>query len=448
MQRKEIDLGKSRVPHLFRLYFVPTLIGMLSICGVTAIDGIFIGHGVGSDGLAAVNICYAPIMVFTGIGLMLGVGASVISSLRLAENDIKNARLNITQSMIAGTTAVMMFLAVTMSMPETTGRLLGSSETLLPLVTGYMVWIFPSIIFQMWTAIGLFVVRLDGSPKYAMWCNLVPALLNIGLDYLFIFRLGMGVKGAALATFIGYSVGGIMAIFYIAYLAKKLRFVRFNECFGKAGRMIGNLYQQCKIGISALLGEATMGIFTLIGNILFMRLAGNDGVGAFSIACYYAPFVFMVGNSIAQSAQPIISYNYGLGLKQRVVDTEKLAILTALIFGLVLVGIFIMFPNILVALFLNVDTPTARIAIAGLPIFAIAFIPFIFNLTAIGYFQAVERVKPSIIFAVLRGAVFIVPIFFVMANLLGVTGLWLSLALSEILTSVCIISYYMIQRIK
>ena len=214
-----------------------------------------------------------------------------------------------------------------------------------------------------------------------------------------------------------------MAILYIAYLAKKLRFVRFNECFGKAGRMIGNLYNQCKIGISALLGEATMGMFTLIGNILFMRLAGNDGVGAFSIACYYAPFVFMVGNSIAQSAQPIISYNYGLGLKQRVVDTEKLAILTALLFGLLLMGIFISFPNVLVALFLNVDTPTARIAIAGLPIFAIAFIPFIFNLTAIGYFQAVESVKPSIIFAVLRGAVFIVPIFFIMANVLSVTGL-------------------------
>ena len=154
----------------------------------------------------------------------------------------------------------------------------------------------------------------------------------------------------------------------------------------------------------------------------------------------------MVGNSIAQSAQPIISYNYGLGLKQRVVDTEKLAILTALIFGLLLMGIFISFPNVLVALFLNVDTPTARIAIAGLPIFAIAFIPFIFNLTAIGYFQAVERVKPSIIFAVLRGTVFIVPIFFVMANLLGITGLWLSLALSEILTSVCIITYYLLKH--
>lgn len=68
---------------------------------------------------------------------------------------------------------------------------------------------------------------------------------------------------------------------------------------------------------SAFLGEAMMSVFTFIGNILFMRMAGDDGVGVFSIACYYSPFVFMVGNSIAQSAQPIISYNYGLGLKRR-----------------------------------------------------------------------------------------------------------------------------------
>lgn len=446
MQRNEIDLGRSRIPHLFRIYFVPTLIGMLSICGVTAIDGIFIGHGVGSDGLAAVNICYAPIMVFTGIGLMLGVGTSVVSSVSLAENDIKTARLNITQSMIVGTTVVMLFLALVMFSPETTGRLLGSSETLLPLVTGYMVWIFPSIIFQMWTAIGLFVVRLDGSPKYAMWCNLVPALLNIALDYLFIFPLGMGVKGAALATFIGYSAGGLMVIFYIGYLAEKLRFAELKECFSKAGGMIGNLCHQCKIGISALLGEATMGIFTLIGNILFMRLSGNEGVGAFSIACYYAPFVFMVGNSIAQSAQPIISYNYRLGLNRRVITTERLAISTAVIFGLVLMVVFMFFPNVLVSLFLGGDNATVRIATTGLPIFAVAFVPFIFNLTAIGYFQSVERITPSIVFAILRGAIFIIPAFFIMANIAGVKGLWLSLTISETLTTILIAMYYRLNR--
>lgn len=446
MQRNGIDLGKNPIPHLFRMYFVPTWIGMLSICGVTAIDGIFIGHGVGSNGLAAVNICYAPIMMFTGIGLMLGVGVSVVSSLSLAENDIKTARLNITQSMIAGTVIVTLFLASTLFCPETIGRLLGSSEALLPLVTGYMVWIFPSILFQMWTAVGLFIVRLDGSPRYAMWCNLVPALLNIGLDYVFIFSFGMGVRGAALATFIGYSAGGLMVILYLSYLAETLKFVGLKECFRKAARMISNLCHQCKIGISAFLGEATMGLFTLIGNILFMRLAGNDGVGAFSIACYYTPFVFMVGNSIAQSAQPIISYNYGIGMRERIVTTEKLAISTALIFGAVLMAVFMIFPGVLVSLFLEGDNSTVRIATAGLPVFATAFIPFLFNLTAIGYFQSVERIAPSIAFAVLRGAVFMIPAFFILANIVGLQGLWLSLALSETLTAIMIVIYYGLNR--
>ena len=416
MQRNDIDLGRGNIPHLFRIYLIPTLIGMLSICGVTAIDGIFIGHGVGSNGLAAVNICYAPIMVLTGIGLMLGIGASVVSSISLAENDVRTARINITQSMLAGTAIVGVFLALTMFSPVTTGRLLGSSETLMPLVTGYMAWIFPSVIFQMWLAIGLFVVRLDGSPKYAMWCNLIPALLNFALDYIFIFPLGMGIKGGGLATFIAEVAGGLMIILYIGFFADRLRFIKIRACFNRGGQILANLLYQCKIGISALLGEATMGVIMFVGNILFMQLAGNDGVGAFSIACYYSPFVFMVGNSIAQSAQPIISYNYGLALRERVVNTEKLAIYTAILFGVVLIAVFVCFPKELVMLFLDGDSPSAKIAASGLPVFAIAFIPFIFNLTAIGYFQSVEKVAPSIVFALLRGMVFLIPAFFIMEN--------------------------------
>ncbi|MDE5800984.1 MAG: MATE family efflux transporter, partial [Paramuribaculum sp.] len=99
MQRDSIDLGKVRIPRLFRIYLIPTLLGMLSLCAVTATDGIFVGQGVGSDGLAAVNICIAPTMVIMGISLMLGVGCSVVSSIHLANDNVKAARLNITQAL-------------------------------------------------------------------------------------------------------------------------------------------------------------------------------------------------------------------------------------------------------------------------------------------------------------------------------------------------------------
>lgn len=443
MERDSINLGEVKIPKLFRLYLIPTLLGMLSLCAVTATDGIFVGQGVGSDALAAVNICIAPLMTLMGIGLMLGVGASVVSSIHLAKENVKAARLNITQAMLIGSLIVLIFFAFTLPWPSTTGRILGSSESLLPLVTAYMPWIFISTLFQIWGAIGLFVVRLDGSPRYAMWCNVIPGLLNIFLDWLFIFPLDMGLKGAGVATCISCFIGGLMAVGYVGWFAEKLRFIKIKRSWKSLRLTLRNIGYQCKIGISALLGEATMGMLMLIGNLVFMKYLGNDGVGAFSIACYYCPFAFMIGNAIAQSAQPIISYNYGMKAFGRVIETEKLAIFSALICGAAVTLSFIFLPKAMVGLFLGGESHTSQIAINGFPNFAAAFVFFIFNLTAIGYFQSVEKVWPSIVFALMRGLIFLIPSFIIMPLLFGVHGIWLSLFVSELLTSICIIIYYL-----
>lgn len=445
MQRDSIDLGTVKIPRLFRLYLIPTLLGMLSLCAVTATDGIFVGRGVGSDALAAVNICIAPTMVMMGISLMLGVGSSVVSSIHLASGNVKAARLNVTQ-LATATLIVIIFLGLTLISIDTTGRALGSSNTLMPLVRDYMPWIFVCCLFQSWCGIGLFVVRLDGSPKYAMWCNVLPGLLNVVLDYIFIFPLQMGIKGAAIATCISCAVGGVMVMCYLLFFARTLRLIKIKMSRKSLRLTLRNIGYQCKIGISALLGEATMGVLMLMGNLMFMKYIGNDGVGAFSIACYYCPFVFMIGNAIAQSAQPIISYNYGKGSKSRVIATEKLAILAALGCGLAITAAFIFTPSAMVHLFLDPDLAAAKIAVKGFPVFSVAFIAFIFNLTAIGYFQSVEKVTPSIVFALLRGLIFLVPAFILLPTILNTTGIWLALGISEILTALSIVGFYIYNK--
>ena len=448
MQRDQIDLGTVKVSRLFRLYFFPTLMGMLSLCAVTAIDGIFVGHSTGSDGLAAVNICIAPTMVIVGIGLMLGVGASVVCSIHLARQRLKAARINATQALLAGVIAVLLFLALTLSAPRTTARILGCSDTLMPLVLDYMPWIFLCCLFQIFGAIGLFIVRLDGAPRYAMWCNLIPALLNIVLDYVFIFPLGMGLMGAGIATLISCAVGGTMALVYLIGYAGQLRLIRFKLSARSLHLTIRNLGYQCRIGISALLGEATMGMLMFMGNIVFMSYLGDDGVGAFSIACYYCPFVFMIGNAIAQSVQPIISYNYGQGKHHRVVQAERLAVICAGLCSALVTGAFVVFPGQMIALFLGGVSDAVDIAVNGFPLFAVAFVFFVFNLTAIGYFQAVEKAWVAIVFALLRGLVFMVPSFLLLSEIIGTSGIWLALGLSEALTSVCILGYYLHERRK
>lgn len=444
--KDSIDLGTLDVSALFRRYFVPTLFGMLSISAVTVADGIFVGRGVGSDGIAAVNICIPLLMVFQGIGLMAGVGASVVASIHLSRGKGKTARLNVTQAVLFVTLVTLLPSLLIVSFPEVTARLLGSSGRLLPMVIDYLVWFMPSLVFQMWIAVSLFVIRLDGAPRLAMWCSIVSALINVVLDWLFIFPLGWGVKGAAFATSISIVIGGVIAIGYLLFFARRLRLLWPKWSLKSLRLSLRNIGYQCRIGSSALLGEATLAMLMFVGNQVFMYYLGDDGVGAFGIGCYYIPFVFMVGNAIAQSAQPIVSYNFGMGARGRVTAALRIALSTAVVCGAAVMAAFVFCPTLLVRLFLSADDAAAHIAVRGLPYFATGFIFFIVNLTVIGYYQSVERVRPATLFALLRGFVLLVPNFVLLPLLLGTAGIWLAMPVSEALTTAVIVAVYLTRR--
>lgn len=306
-------------------------------------------------------------------------------------------------------------------------------------------WFIPSLMFQMWCSVCLFIIRLDGAPRLAMMCNVIAALITVILGWLFIFPLGWGLAGAALADSIGLFAGGAIGIVYLFRFADKLRFYPVKWSVKSLRLSVRNLGYQCRIGSSALLTEATLATLMFVGNHVFMTHLGDDGVGAFGIACYYMPFVFMVGNAIAQSAQPIISYNFGLGYKDRVMATERIALLTSIACGSIIMAAFTLFPQILVGVFISPDNVAARIAIHGFPYFSMAFVFFILNLTVIGYYQSVERVKPATALALLRGFIFLIPSFLLLPKVMGTNGIWLALCLSEVLTTISIIMGFAIR---
>lgn len=441
MKRDAIELSTLNVFALFRKYFIPTLFGMLSMSAVTAIDGIFVGQGVGSDGIAAVNICIPLLMVFTGVGLMIGAGCSVVASIHLSRGKYKAARINVTQALLFATIIAAIPTVWMLMYPEKTVRLLGSSDYLLPMATDYLIWFVPSWIFQIWISISLFIIRLDGAPKLAMTCSLISAVINVVLDWLFIFPLGWGIVGAAFATSISIVVGGVIAMVYLLFYARNLRLYTIKLSIKSLRLSIRNIGYQCRIGSSALLAEATLATLMFMGNQVFMRYLGENGVGAFGIACYYIPFVFMVGNAIAQSAQPIISYNFGLGYHQRVRSTERIALMTSVICGILITSMFTLCPHLLVWLFISADSEASRIAIEGFPYFSIGFVFFILNLSIIGYYQSVERIRPATFFALLRGFLFLIPCFILLPKVMGTSGIWLALSLSEILTTFVVLIF-------
>lgn len=448
MERDAIDFGTMKVSKLFRKIFFPTLMGMLSMSAVTAIDGIFVGHGVGSDGIAAINICIPLWMLFTGLGLMLGAGCSVVASIHLSKKKYKVARLNVTQALLFVTLVTVFLSLLILCYPEQTAYLLGSSDELLPMVTEYLVWFVPFLVFQMWGFISLFIIRLDGAPRLAMWCTLITAIINIILDWIFIFPLNWGVMGAAFATSISLAVGAFVEMIYLLFYARYFRLHPIKMSRKSLLLSLRNIGYQCRIGSSSFLGEATLAMLMFMGNQVFMHYLGIDGVGAFGIACYYLPFVFMFGNSIAQSAQPILSYNFGVKNFARVTSTAKISFYTAIFCGLIVTVVFVFFPRYLIELFLDPNTPAAQIAIEGFPYFATGFIFFILNLAVVGYYQSLERTKPATGFALLRGFIFLVPSFLCMPQLLGISGIWLAMPVSELLTLIAILGYSQVNKCK
>ncbi|MBD5356125.1 MAG: MATE family efflux transporter [Bacteroides sp.] len=427
-----LDYENGNIPSLFRKVFFPTLLGMIFNALITIVDGVFVGQGVGPQGIAAVNIIAPLFMVTTGIGLMFGIGASVSAGIALASKDHARANSITTSAFLFSTCIILLLVLAGALFPYHIAGMLGSSDLLMEKATDYLLFLLIGLIPLMWQSIGMMVIRLDGSPKYAMMCNVVPSVINIVLDWWFVFPLGMGVKGAALATSIACVIGGCMAIIYFKF-SYILKFTRKINDFWHSIRT------QVQIGSSAFVTEIAMSVMMFTGNIVFMKSFGENGVAAYSIACYLFPLIFMINNAVAQSAQPIISVNYGIGNRQRVHQTLKVSLCVAAICGsLATIGIALGASGI-VSMFISPDSEAAHIAISGLPIFALTGIFFALNIAFIGFYQSIEKSLTALIFTLLRGMILLVPLFFLLTALFPTWGMWGAIPTSEFITLIIIL---------
>ncbi len=442
MQRDKLDFRNEKISRLFSLMFFPTLVGMLFNSLLNICDGMFVGHGVGSDGLAAINIVAPVFLLCTGVGLMFGIGASVICGLRMAEGNVKAARIIATQSVITGLVifAVVIGLCLLFSRPLLS--ILGCSAALETYATDYLMWLLPGLVFLYLQCVGMMLIRQDGAPKYAMAVQIISAVLNIFLDWLMVFPLNWGLKGAAIATSISCGIGGILVLVYLFFGARTLRIYRLKFTVKSMKLTLRNIGYMSHIGLATLIAELSMGIMMVAGNYMFGEYLGDAGVAAFSIGCYLFPIIFSINNAVAQAAQPIISYNYGAGMMTRVRQTLHTSLFASFVCGVLVTLCLYCFAQLLAAVFLSPDVPAYALAVKGLPLLGICAVFFAMNITFIGYYQSCEKAGRSIIFMLLRGVVFLVPLFVLLPCVWGVNGLWLAIPMSEILTLIVIVLSY------
>lgn len=448
LTRDRIDFAKDEIGPLFRALFFPTLVGMIFNSALTVIDGIFVGRGVGADGIAAVNITAPIFMVATGIGLMLGIGSSVVASIRLSENNAKAARIIATQAFVMGLLLVGLICAGGFAFPRQLLHLLGCSPRLEAKALDYLLWLLPGLPFLFVECVGMMLIRLDGSPKYAMSVQITAAVVNIALDWYMVFPLGWGVMGAALATSIACAVGGVMVLFYFLRFPNKLRFYRLKCTLTSLLLTLRNTAYMIRIGFATFLTELAMSVMMLTGNYMFISLLDEEGVAAFAIACYLFPIVFSISNAIAQSAQPIISFNHGARLPQRVGRALHISLLTAVVCGISVTGCLWLGSPTIVRLFLDPQETAYGLAVEGLPLFALCAVFFAINIAFIGYYQSIEKAAVSTAYTLLRGVLFLVPSFLLLPRWIGVPGLWLAIPAAEFATSIVIGVIYVLCKAR
>ncbi|MDO4190546.1 MAG: MATE family efflux transporter [Bacteroidales bacterium] len=437
--RDAIDFANEPVGKLFRKMIVPTLISMISMVILNLTDGAFVGHGAGSDALAAVNIAAPIFNLLAGVGIMFGIGSSVVASIHLSRGQTKAANINITQALIGAVGITLVICIAILSNLAGTCRLFGSNEALIPLASSYLKWIALCEPFTMFHMVGVFLVRLDGSPKYAMATSLVGTMLNIFLDWLFIFPFGWGLEGAAIATSISFSIAALMIIGYLVWKPKTLHLYRLRLTKKSMMLTLRNLGYQCRMGFSAMLGEVAVSGVIITGNYVFIHYLGEAGVAAYSAACYCFPVIFMMANAIVQSGQPIVSFAHGINNTKRQDEARRTMLRWACIAGVTISILMFIGAKQITKLFLNASEPAYQLCIDGLPLFGTGILFATLNIEIIGYLQSIEQSTRATIYTLLRGFVTVIPCFIFLPRIIGNQGMWLAIPVAEAITFLIIL---------
>lgn len=446
--RDALDFGTMNVPRLFVKLFVPTLMGLIFSAILNLADGIFVGKGVGSDALASVNVAAPIFLVSTGIALLFATGVSIVAAVHLAQGKKKAASINVTQAFTVSAFILLLFSLAIFFFPSQLCYLFGGTGRLEPYVVTYLRVVSPVPVLTALMMVGMFVIRLDGSPKYAMMCNVLSSLLNIALDWYFVFPLHMGIFGAAIATSISEAVAVIGTLFYMAFLSRNVHWYKPKFTSTSIRLTLRNVWYMTKLGMSAFIGETAIVCMLIVGNFVFIKYLHEDGVAAYSVACYLFPLVFMFGNSIAQSSLPIVSYNYGRKNEERIRKAFRLTVGLAVVLGLLITVFCLMESDTLISLFLDEGTVAYQIGCKGFPYFTLGFLFFTLNVVFIGFYQSIELAKRATLWMLLRGIIFVIPSFILLPMMLGDKGLWLAVPLSEMLTFVVILLSLVRDRVK
>ena len=425
-----MDLLTGSVKRIYFRYLAAAFGSAMISSIYSIVDMAMVGQYQGPEGTAALAII-APIWnVIYSLGLLTGIGGSVLFSTKRGssrpgsgeENRYFTAAMLLSVLLAAAAWLALLFFERPLLL------FFGADDALLPLAQRYLIpvrFVFPVFLFNQILAAFL---RNDGAPALATISVLSGGLFNVFGDYFFVFTCDMGLFGAGLATALG-SVASCLAM--LTHFLRRENTLRLVPPVGLP-RMLREIFVT---GFSSFFIDIAMGILTILFNRQIMRYLGSNALSVYGPIINISTFVQCCAYSVGQAAQPLLSTNFGAGKGDRIRETLRYALFSSAFFGLFWTVLSVSAPLLYIRIFMDATAEILRIAPAIIRTYSLSFLLLPFNIFSTYYFPSIMRPLAAFIVSVLRGLILSGLLILLLPSLAGPSSLWFAMPITELLTA-------------
>lgn len=443
-QKATLELGTKPVGQLLMRYAVPAIIAMTASSLYNMVDSIFIGQGVGAMAISGLAITFPLMNLSTAFGAGVGVGASSLLSVKLGQKDYGAAQNILGNTVMLNIITGISFSIISLLFLEPILMFFGASAQTLPYAKDYMeIILCGNVITHLYFGLNA-LQRAAGKPQLSMYMTIFTVILNAILDPIFIWPLGLGIRGAAYATVLSQLFA---LIWQVVMFSNKAEFIHFKRgIYRLKSQLVKNIIG---IGMSPFSMNVCACFVVIIINNSLVDHGGDMAVGAYGIINRIAFIFVMITIGVNQGMQPIAGYNYGAMKFDRMMRVLKYALICGTCVTTVgfIVGQF--FPEQCVRLFTS-DETLISLSVHAMRLTTVSFPIIGFQMVVANFFQSIGKAKVSVFLSLSRQLVFLIPMLLVLPTLYGVDGVWYSMPVADTISALvtAIIMYLFMRKIN
>ena len=422
-------LGTEKISKLLIKQAVPATIGILVMSLNMIVDTIFVGHWIGVLAIAAITVVLPIAFLISSIGMGIGIGGSSIISRALGADNSQKAFLTFGNQICLTLILSVVFVTLGIFFSVPILNLFGAKGAILPIASEYFGVIIYGVPFLAFAMMGNPVIRAEGKPKFAMYAMMVPAVINVLLDILFIKVFDWGMWGAGLATSISYASCGLYILYFFLSSKSELKIIPKNF------RLNVNIIKEIfALGGITIIRQGAVSVLMIVLNYSLFKYGSEISIAVFGIINRIMMFVLSPVLGVTQGFLPVAGFNIGAEKNDRVKKTIKTSIYFGTILGTIIFIGIIIFKEEVIWIFTNDATLLENTPNAMLVVFLAT--PIItMQLIGSAYFQAAGKALPALILTLLKQGIFLIPLAYILPKYYGVYGVWWSFPIADVMST-------------